>query len=122
MLLFSTITNAEGGSFDSFDVDINEEIRLEFEENERIRLEFEENERIRIAQQNIESSSDSSSNEISSIVSVKKGYDRNYRETIVYFGLMPIFTLFPGPNSPVLEPTVFIGIASFLEGLVRGQS
>ena len=29
MILFSAITNAEGGSFDSFDVDINEEIRLD---------------------------------------------------------------------------------------------
>ena len=107
MLLFSTITNAEGGSFDSFDVDINEEIRLEFEENERIR----------IAQQNIESSSDSSSNEISSIVSVKKGYDRTYWENIEYFGLTPVFTIFPGPFSPVSKPTEFIGIDIFLEGL-----
>ena len=88
MILFSAITNAEGGSFDSFDVDINEEIRLEFEENERIR----------IAQQNIESSSDSSSNEISSSVSVKKGYDRNYWENIEYFGLTPVWTWFPSPE------------------------
>ena len=98
MILFSAITNAEDGSFDSFDIDINEEIRLEFEENERIR----------IAQQNIESSSDSSSNEISIIdsssnenngsVSVKKGYDRTYWENIDYFGLTPVWTWFPSPE------------------------
>ena len=92
---FSAITQAEG---DSFDDDFYEQIRLEFEENERIRL----------AQQNIESSSDSSSNEISSSdsssnenngsVSVKKGYDRNYWETIEYFGLTPVWTWFPSPE------------------------
>ena len=98
MLLFSAITNAEGGSFDSFDDDINEEIRLEFEENERIRLESEENERIRIAQQNIESISDSSSNENNGSVSVKKVYDLNYWENIEYFDLTPVWTWFPNPE------------------------
>ena len=88
MILFSAITNAEGGSFDSFDVDINEEIRLEFEENERIR----------IAQQNIESSSDSSSNENNGSVSVNKVYDLNYWESIEYFGLSSVWTWFPSPE------------------------
>ena len=121
MILFSAITNAEDGSFDSFDVDINEEIRLEFEENERIR----------IAQQNIVNNSDSSSNEISIIdsssnenngsVSVKKGYDPTYWENIEYFGLTPVFTIFPGPFSPVSKPTKFIGIDIFLEGLDKVQ-
>ena len=40
--------------------------------------------------------------------------DLTYWEAIEYFGLTPVFTLFPGPNSPVSEPTVFIGIASFV--------
>tara|TARA_B100000787_G_scaffold151580_1_gene124680 strand:- start:84 stop:563 length:480 start_codon:yes stop_codon:yes gene_type:complete len=40
--------------------------------------------------------------------------DLNYWEAIEYFGLTPVFTLFPGPNSPVSEPTVFIGIDSFV--------
>jgi hypothetical protein len=75
MVLFSALTKADGDSFDSFDDNINEQIRLESEENERIRLESEENERIRLeseenerirlAQQNVNSTSDSSSNESS---------------------------------------------------------
>ena len=85
MLFFSAITQAEG---DSFDDDFYEQIRLEFEENERIRL----------AQQNIESSSDSSSNENNGSVSVKKVYDLNYWETIEYFGLTPLLTWFPSPE------------------------
>ena len=32
--------------------------------------------------------------------------DLNYWEAIEYFGLTPVFTLFPGPNSPVSKPTV----------------
>ena len=40
--------------------------------------------------------------------------DLTYWEAIEYFGLTPVFTLFPGPNSPVSEPTVFIGIDSFV--------
>ena len=32
--------------------------------------------------------------------------DLTYWESIEYFGLTPVFTLFPGPNSPVSEPTV----------------
>jgi hypothetical protein len=40
--------------------------------------------------------------------------DLSYWESIEYFGLKPVFTLFPGPNSPVSEPTVFIGIDSFV--------
>jgi hypothetical protein len=40
--------------------------------------------------------------------------DLTYWESIEYFGLTPVFTLFPGPNSPVSEPTVFIGIDSFV--------
>ena len=32
--------------------------------------------------------------------------DLNYWESLEYFGLTPVFTLFPGPNSPVSEPTV----------------
>ena len=32
--------------------------------------------------------------------------DLTYSESIEYFGLTPVFTLFPGPNSPVSEPTV----------------
>ena len=32
--------------------------------------------------------------------------DLTYWESIEYFGLTPVFTLFPGPNSPVTEPTV----------------
>ena len=40
--------------------------------------------------------------------------DLTYWESIEYFGLTPVFTLFPGPNSPVPEPTVFIGIDSFV--------
>ena len=66
-----------------------------------------------------ESTSDSSSNENNGSVSVKKVYDRNYWENIEYFGLTPVFTFFPGPNSPVLEPSVFIGIASFDSFLQR---
>ena len=94
MLLFSATTSAEVGSFDFFDDDINEQIRLENEENERIRL----------AQQNIESSSDSisdsSSNEISGSVSVNNVsiYDLNYWETIEYFGLTSVWTWFPSPE------------------------
>ena len=94
MLLFSATTSAEVGSFDFFDDDINEQIRLENEEHERIRL----------AQQNIESSSDSSSysssNEISGSVSVNNVsiYDLNYWETIEYFGLTSVWTWFPSPE------------------------
>ena len=88
MLLFSATTIAEDSSFDSFDFDINEEIRLEFEENERIRL----------AQQNVESISDSSSNENNGSVSVNKVYDLNYWEAIEYFGLSSVWTWFPSPE------------------------
>ncbi len=45
--------------------------------------------------------------------------DLTYWEAIEYFDLTPVFTLFPGPNSPVSEPTVFIGIASFDSFLQR---
>ena len=34
------------------------------------------------------------------------GKDLNYSESIAYFGLTPVYTLFPGPNSPVSKPTV----------------
>jgi hypothetical protein len=86
LLLFSATTKAEGSSSDLID----------FESSSA-------------------SSSDSSSNEIrrsdsDNSVAIK---DLTYWEAIEYFGLTPVFTLFPGPNSPVSEPTVFIGIASF---------
>ena len=86
LLLFSATTKAEGSSSDLID----------FESSSA-------------------SSSDSSSNEISrsdsdNSVAIK---DLTYWEAIEYFGLIPVFTLFPGPYSPVSEPTVFIGIDSF---------
>lgn len=34
------------------------------------------------------------------------GKDLNYSESIAYFGLTAVQTLFPGPNSPVSKPTV----------------
>ena len=108
MLLFSATTKAEGSSSDSFDFESTSDSSSYSSSDSS-------------SDSSSASSSDSSSNEISrsdsdNSIAIK---DLTYWEAIEYFGLTPVFTFFPGPNSPVLEPSVFIGIASFDSFLQR---
>ena len=126
MLLFSAITKAEGSSSDSFDFEStsdsssysSSDSSSDSSSASSSALSSDSSSASSSASSSDSSSassSDSSSNEISrsdsdNSVAIK---DLTYWEAIEYFGLTPVFTLFPGPNSPVSEPTVFIGIASF---------
>ena len=110
MLLFSATTKAEGSSSDSFDFESTSDSSSYSSSDSSS-----DSSSASSSDSSSASSSDSSSNEISrsdsdNSVAIK---DLTYWEAIEYFGLTPVFTLFPGPNSPVSEPTVFIGIASF---------
>ena len=110
MLLFSATTKAEGSSSDSFDFESTSDSSSYSSSDSSS-----DSSSASSSASSSDSSSDSSSNEISrsdsdNSVAIK---DLTYWEAIEYFGLTPVFTLFPGPNSPVSEPTVFIGIASF---------
>ena len=118
MLLFSAITKAEGSSSDSFDFESTSDSRSyssNDSSSDSSSASSSDSSSASSSDSSSASSSDSSSNEISrsdsdNSVAIK---DLTYWEAIEYFGLTPVFTLFPGPNSPVSEPTVFIGIASF---------
>ena len=114
MLLFSATTKAEGSSSDSFDFESTSD-SSSYSSNDSSSASSSDSSSASSSDSSSASSSDSSSNEISrsdsdNSVAIK---DLTYWEAIEYFGLTPVFTLFPGPNSPVSEPSVFIGIASF---------
>jgi len=120
MLLFSAITKAEGSSSDSFDFESTSD-SSSYSSSDSSSDSSSASSSASSSDSSSASSSDSSSNEISrsdsdNSIAIN---DLTYWEAIEYFGLTPVFTFFPGPNSPVLEPSVFIGIASFDSFLQR---